>query len=40
MSQVLALLDRARYDIQQGWYAAALDALARAATLLRESESA
>ena len=33
-ADILSLLDRARYDLQRGWMAAAYDSLARALRLL------
>ena len=34
-SDVLQLLDRARYDVERGWLAAALDATSRAVQILQ-----
>lgn len=37
--EVLALLERARYDVERGWLAAAFDALTRAAHKLRKAHA-
>ena len=39
MTEALALLDRARFDIERGWYAAAHDALTRATNRLRKDHA-